>query len=136
MSNKHRGKILASVAERHPLSIVEIARRASYTQSTFYKHKLQEDLPFKILYKYAKVMDYYFANELPEFTKYLKDNRLNEPSTGEPTYEDLVKENRILKQELFDTKQDLLDVFKQLNDCRNNGDQMRKVIETYKDQNK
>ncbi|RZK62097.1 MAG: hypothetical protein EOO85_32635 [Pedobacter sp.] len=53
MSKKHRGKVLADVAKRHHLTITEIAKMAGYTQSTFYKHKLQSNLDFDILYIYV-----------------------------------------------------------------------------------
>lgn len=93
MAEIHRGKVLHEVALLHPKKIIVIVKEAGYTsQSTFYKHIAEEKLPFRTLYKYAKVMDYYFVNEIPEFQEWLKNNGLINQNSGATDYADLQKE--------------------------------------------
>lgn len=93
MNSKHIGQILDSVAENHPLTKVEIIQKAGYaSQSTYYKHIVQSNLPFKVLYKYAKAMDYGFSKELPEFQQWLKKNNLEELGDTNPELTELASE--------------------------------------------
>ena len=87
MAKIHRGKILHEVASLHSKKIVQIVEDAGYTShSTFYKHVGEEDLSFKILYKYAKAMDYYFDNEIPELKEWMEKNGLSDQRRGQPSY--------------------------------------------------
>ncbi|WP_293883545.1 hypothetical protein [Sphingobacterium sp. UBA1498] len=102
MEKIHRGLILHKAAKRNKKSITQIAKDAGVDQSTFYYHKDQEDLPFDILYKYAVAMDYFFSAELPEFTEWLKENRLD--VQNEETHlsiENLVKERDYWKDRYY-----------------------------------
>jgi len=103
MNKKHIGKILNSVAENHALSKVEIIQRAGYeSQSTYYKHISQVNLSFKILYKYAKAMNYGFSKELPEFKKWLKENNLSEFGNTNPELIELANELSKWKSKYYD----------------------------------
>lgn len=103
MSKKHIGKILNSVAENHALPKVEIIRKAGYeSQSTYYKHISQANLSFKILYKYAKAMDYGFSKELPEFKKWLEENNLPEMGNDNKELIRLTKEVNKWKEKHFE----------------------------------
>lgn len=92
MTHINRGRILRDAARRHVLSITEIAERAGYTQSTFYKHIKKQDLDFNILYKYAKEMNYYFLNEIPEFKVWLEENRLITKGEKTKDCEEIIKD--------------------------------------------
>jgi len=84
------GKVLHNVASRHNLSITKITKKAGYnSQSTFYKHTAQANLSFKILYRYAKAMNYYFTSEIPEFEKWLKENGLIDKDKTPESFEEL-----------------------------------------------
>ena len=103
MSGKHIGKILDIVATNHPLPKVEIIELAGYgSQSTYYKHKSQKDLPFSILYKYAKAMDYSFAKEIPEFEKWIEKNNLSKAGTSSLEESKLLKERDTWKEKYFE----------------------------------
>lgn len=117
MSKKHRGKVLADVAKRHHLTITEIAKMAGYTQSTFYKHKLQSDLDFDILYKYSKVLEYYFQNEIPEFSKYLEDNNLGQIENRRLSYNDLLQIIEKQKKKEAEDARTILSHLNELKDC-------------------
>jgi hypothetical protein len=102
MTKVNIGKELYEAAKHHKKSITEIAAEAGYKQSTFYKHKKKADLEFNILYKYAKVMDNYFAKEIPEFTRYLEENGLIKTGKEKLTYEELLIDRDYWKDEAYD----------------------------------
>lgn len=102
MAKMDIGAELHKAAKRHKLTITEIVERAGYrNQSIFYRHKAQEDLAFDILYKYAKVMDYYFANEIPEFTEWLRENGLIKEIKGKLSYEDMEKKRDLWRDKYY-----------------------------------
>lgn len=103
MNKKHIGKTLNSVAENHVLSKVEIIQKAGYeSQSTYYKHISQADLPFRILYKYARAMNYSFSKELPDFKRWLKENNLPELGSANPELADLTNELNLWKNKYYE----------------------------------
>lgn len=101
MKKIHIGEVLHEVASRHNLSISEIAKRAGYTQSTFYKHIKRADLPYKILYKYAQAMNYFFLKELPDFKKWLGDKGLIDKEGEGNDYEKLKKDRDNWKDKYY-----------------------------------
>ncbi len=102
MTKVHRGKILHEVASLHKMKIIDIVEEAGYTsQSTFYKHISEENLPFKTLFKYAKVMNYYFANEIPEFKEWLDKNGLGEQNIGPVSYAELQKDRDMWREKYY-----------------------------------
>lgn len=134
MSKKHRGKILSEVAKRHQLTITEIARLAGYTQSTFYKHKLQANLDFDILYKYSKVLNYYFQNEIPEFSQYLENNNLAQLENIRLSYNDLLRVIEKLKIKEVEDGKMILAHLRELKDCYKELKEQQTVIETLKEE--
>ena len=102
MTKKHIGQILDSVAENHAFSKVEIIERAGYTsQSTYYKHIVQQDLSFRILYKYARAMDYNFSSELPEFVEWIQMNNMPMLGTLNKEFDGLVQELSDWKEKYY-----------------------------------
>jgi AcrR family transcriptional regulator len=67
----HRGYVLRDVAHRSTFPIDEIARRAGYSRSSFYKHIEKEDLDYAILERYGKVLGYDFTKDFPKMGKYM-----------------------------------------------------------------
>lgn len=102
MTKPHVGKILHEVAKRHKLTIIQIVEDAGYkNQSIFYRHIAQPNLPFNILYKYARAMNYYFNRELPEFSIWLNQNSLVKESVGQLNYDELEKERDYWKDKYY-----------------------------------
>jgi len=102
MSKKHIGEILDNVATNHPLPKVEIIQMAGYnSQSTYYKHISQENLGFRVLYKYAKVLEYDFAKEIPEFKTWITNNNLSPIGSTSIEESQLIKERDSWKEKYF-----------------------------------
>jgi hypothetical protein len=75
----NRGQILAAVVEASGLNKEEVAEKAGYSRSAYYKHKENADLDYHILMAYGKAIKHDFTEEFPDMPKYL----LSEP---EETY--------------------------------------------------
>src|SRR5690606_21291817 len=102
MTRKHIGRILDSVAENHAFPKVEIIERAGYaSQSTYYKHIIQQNLSFRILYKYARAMNYNFSRELPEFVKWMQKNNVPALGTMNKEFDELVQELNKWKEKYY-----------------------------------
>src|SRR5690606_10780827 len=103
MNKKHIGQILDAVADNHAFSKVEIIEKAGYSsQSTYYKHIVQESLSYKILYKYARAMNYNFSRELPEFAKWMKENNMPELGAIDKEFQELVQELNKWKEKYYE----------------------------------
>lgn len=67
---QHRGEILKRVIyeykNRTGVSILAIARKAGYVQSTPYRHFEQENLAAYIIKKYGMAIGHDFSKEIPE----------------------------------------------------------------------
>ncbi len=60
----------------------DVAVKAGYSRSAYYKHVAQPDLKFHILVNYGKALKYDFTEEFPEMSKYsLHDSGSDEPRT-------------------------------------------------------
>lgn len=70
-SKSDRGQILAAAVEASGLKKEDIARKAGYSRSAYYKHIDSPDLEFSILIAYGKALHYDFTDEFPEMPKYL-----------------------------------------------------------------
>jgi len=102
MAEIHIGKALHDAALVHKMKIVDIVQAAGYTsQSTFYKHIGEPNLPFRTLYKYAKVMEYYFDSEIPEFKTWIVKNGLSLGSPNKLGYSELEKERDYWKDKYY-----------------------------------
>jgi hypothetical protein len=71
-SNKvHRGELLKEAVETTRLNKEEVAAKAGYTRSTYYKHIQDSDLPYHILTAYGKAIHFDFTEFLPEMPRYI-----------------------------------------------------------------
>ncbi|MBD3630485.1 hypothetical protein [Cyclobacterium sp.] len=66
----HRGEILRKkldeYAKEHAVSILAIAKKASYHPSSAYRHFEKDDLSFNIIHKYGRAIGHDFSKEFPE----------------------------------------------------------------------
>lgn len=65
-----RGQILAAVVEASGLKKEEIAMRAGYSRSAYYKHVENPNLDYHILMAYGKAMNHDFTEEFPDMPRY------------------------------------------------------------------
>jgi transcriptional regulator with XRE-family HTH domain len=66
-----RGQILAAAVEATGLNKEDVAKKAGYSRSAYYKHVENPNLDFYILMAYGKAMKHDFTDEFPEMPKYL-----------------------------------------------------------------
>ncbi|HWC52057.1 MAG TPA: helix-turn-helix transcriptional regulator [Chitinophagaceae bacterium] len=105
----NHGQVLAAAVEATGLNKEDVARKAGYSRSAYYKHIENPDLDFHILIAYGKAINHDFTNEFPEMPKYL----LEEPDEiyGKPaTLEEALK----LLAQWKDKYLDLLEKYKAL----------------------
>ena len=74
----HRGQLLAAAVEGSRLNKEEVAEKAGYSRSAYYKHIDNADLDYHILIAYGRAIGHDFTEELPEMPKYL----MEEPEGG------------------------------------------------------
>lgn len=67
----HRGRILAIAVEATGRNKEEVAEKAGYSRSAYYKHIEIQDLDYSILIAYGKAIQHDFTIELPEMPKYV-----------------------------------------------------------------
>ncbi len=70
-TKQHRGQVLAAVVEATGLNKEEVAVKAGYSRSSYYKHIDNPDLDFHILIAYGRAMKHDFTDEFPEMPRYL-----------------------------------------------------------------
>jgi hypothetical protein len=70
-SYKHRGQALAAAVNASGTNVEDVADKAGYTRSAYYKHVKRADLDFHILIEYGKAMRFDFSDEFPDMPKYL-----------------------------------------------------------------
>jgi len=87
----HRGHILKDAVEATRFKKGDIAAKAGYTRSSYYKHILDAELPYHILAAYGKALKIDFTDELPEMPKYLIEEKDTLYTKG-MTIEDLLKQ--------------------------------------------
>ncbi len=88
---KHRGEVLQAVVNKNSTNITQLVKRMGISRGTYYNHIQDPDLPFDLLERYGKILDYDFTNDFTEMHKYT----LEEPSApyGEPsTLEEAIKQ--------------------------------------------
>ncbi len=89
-SKPDRGQLLAVAVEATGLNKEEVAKKAGYSRSAYYKHIENPELDYSILIAYGKAIKYDFSDELPDMPRYM----LEEPDEiyGKPkTLEDALK---------------------------------------------
>lgn len=72
-----RGQILAAVVEASGLKKEDVALKAGYSRSAYYKHVENPNLDYHIVMAYGKAMNHDFTEEFPEMPRY----ELEEPET-------------------------------------------------------
>ncbi|HEX7844212.1 MAG TPA: helix-turn-helix transcriptional regulator [Chitinophagaceae bacterium] len=74
-SRSNRGQVLATAVEATGLKKENVAKKAGYSRSAYYKHIESPDLDYSILIAYGKAINHDFTDEFPDMPKYL----LSEP---------------------------------------------------------
>ena len=69
-----RGRLLAIAVEGTGLNKEDVAAKAGYSRSAYYKHIENPNLDDHILIAYGRAMNYDFTEHLPELPKYLKQD--------------------------------------------------------------
>jgi hypothetical protein len=110
----HRGQLLAAAVEASRLNKEEVAEKAGYSRSAYYKHIDNRDLEYHILMAYGKALGHDFTEDLPEMPKYL----LEEPDEGYNKPFNL--EEAIRQRDLWKDKYiELLEKYNKLIESRN-----------------
>ncbi len=66
----HYGEILREVADKSELTITQVAKKAGFNRTTFYNHIVNPELPFHILERYGRVLNFDFTAKIPEMQKF------------------------------------------------------------------
>lgn len=67
----HRGQALATAVEMTGLGKEEVAAKAGYSRSAYYKHVENPRLDYHILMAYGKAIGHDFTEEFPDMPKYV-----------------------------------------------------------------
>jgi hypothetical protein len=70
----NRGQVLATAVEATGLNKEEVATKAGYSRSSYYKHIENPELDFHILMAYGKAIKHDFTEEFPEMPKYVLED--------------------------------------------------------------
>ncbi len=100
----NRGQILATAVEASGLNKADVARKAGYSRSSYYKHIADPQLSFAILMAYGKALHRDFTVEFPEMPHY---TLVAEP--GRPAKEVTLEEAVFERDQWRDKYYDLLD---------------------------
>jgi len=86
LNSLHRGQLLEDAVKASRLKKEDVAARAGYKRTSYYKHIKEPDLPYHILMSYGKAIKYDFAEFLPDMPKYMieeADPQYNQPANLE-----------------------------------------------------
>jgi hypothetical protein len=67
----HRGRLLAIAVEATGLNKEDVAIKAGYSRSAYYKHVENPNLDYHILMSYGKAIRHDFTAELPDMPRYM-----------------------------------------------------------------
>ena len=67
----NRGQVLATAVGASRLSKEEVAKKAGYTRSAYYKHIENPNLDYHILMAYGRALKHDFTDEFPDMPKYM-----------------------------------------------------------------
>lgn len=82
----NRGQVLATAVEATGLNKEDIANKAGYSRSAYYKHIENPELDYDILIAYGRAIRYDFTEEFPDMPKYIAEepeDGFNKPTTFE-----------------------------------------------------
>lgn len=71
ITHLHRGQLLKDAANASRLKKEEIAGKAGYQRTSYYKHIREPELSYYILAAYGKALKYDFTEFLPDMPKYM-----------------------------------------------------------------
>ncbi len=86
ITSLHRGQLLEDAVKASRLKKEEVAAKAGYQRTSYYKHIREPDLPYHILTAYGKAIKHDFTEFLPDMPKYMieeADSQYNQPATLE-----------------------------------------------------
>jgi hypothetical protein len=69
----NRGQVLAAIVEASGLGKEEVANKAGYTRSAYYKHIENPNLDYHILMVYGKAIRHDFTEEFPDMPRYMME---------------------------------------------------------------
>ena len=82
----NRGQVLATAVEATGLNKEDVANKAGYSRSAYYKHIENPELDYHILMAYGRAIRYDFTEEFPDMPKYIVEepgDGFNKPATLE-----------------------------------------------------
>src|ERR1700730_508286 len=82
-TQRDRGMALAAAVEATGLNKRDVAGKAGYSRSSYYKHIDNPKLEFHILTAYGKAIKHDFTEEFPEMPKYILEDPVE--SYGQPS---------------------------------------------------
>ena len=86
LTTLHRGQLLEDAVKACRLKKEEVASKAGYQRTSYYKHIREPELPYHILTAYGKAIRHDFTEYLPEMPKYMieeADSQYNQPASLE-----------------------------------------------------
>jgi hypothetical protein len=71
LSSLHRGQLLQDAVKASRIKKEEVAARAGYQRTSYYKHIREPELPYHILTAYGKAIKHDFTEYLPDMPRYM-----------------------------------------------------------------
>jgi len=97
----NRGQILATAVEATGLNKEEVATRAGYSRSSYYKHIDNPNLDYHILIAYGKAIRHDFTDTFPDMPKYLVEDP-EEPYGQPQTIEEAIRQREVWKNKYIE----------------------------------
>jgi len=98
-SKKHRGEYLNRIVRKKGVKISSLTKEAGFDRSTFYNHVKDPVLPYSILAKYGKVINYDFSRE--EHEQYVR----NSDSPDIASFDDMKKDRDNWRDKYFEVSE-------------------------------
>jgi hypothetical protein len=97
----HRGQVLLAAIGATRLSKEEVAKKAGYSRSSYYKHIEDPDLEFHILIAYGRAIKHDFTEEFPDMPKYVVEDP-PENYSKVPTLEEALQQRDFWKDKYLE----------------------------------
>lgn len=101
LNHIHRGQVLQAVVEATRFNKEEVAEKAGYTRSSYYKHINDPDLPYSTLIKYGRALNYDFKADIPDMPEYMMEEPV-EDYDKELTFEEAKRSIEYWKNKYID----------------------------------
>lgn len=95
-----RGKALHKAAKASNMSIKNIVKKAGFSYPAFFLHTKNDNLDLAILARYSKAMGHSFAEEFPEISEYLMEDKA--AYGKELSYKELLADRDKWKEKYFE----------------------------------